>query len=125
METEFASGQSLAQASHELTAKDSAQDPDWKEERVPWTDPACVIGRQSAGWNDAVHVRMVLELLVPRVQHAEESNLCPKMLGIASNRKQCFGAGPDQQIVDYLLVLQSQRGEFVRQSEHDMDVADG
>ena len=72
-----------------------------------------------------MHVWMMLELLVPRVQHAEESNLCPEVLGIASNRKKGLGAGSNQQIINYLFVLQGQRGEFVGQSEHHMDVADG
>ena len=68
---------------------------------------------------------MMLQLLVPRVKDTEEADLGAQMPGMASDFEQGLGAGTEQQIVENLLVLQSQRGEFVRQSEHDMDVAGG
>ena len=53
-------------------------------------------------------MRMKLEFLTPGVQHAEETNFCAEMTGIASNFEKGFRTGAEQEIVDDLLVLQSQ-----------------
>lgn len=53
---------------------------------------------------------MKFELLTPGMQNTEEADSCTKMLGIASDFEKCCGAGAKQEIVDDLLVLQSQRG---------------
>ena len=49
---------------------------------------------------------MKLEFLVPGVKHAEEADLGSEMGGIARDLQQGFGAGPKQQTVDDLLVLE-------------------
>ena len=48
-------------------------------------DPACVVRAQAAGWHDAVDVRMMLQLLTPGMEHAEEADLGAQMLGVASH----------------------------------------
>src|SRR5207253_10835879 len=60
------------QASDELATKHAPQHGDGEEEAWMGSNPAGVIAGESAGGNDAVHMRMKLELLVPGVQHAEE-----------------------------------------------------
>jgi len=50
-------------------------------------------------------VRVQTELLVPSVQHAEETDLRAEVSGITSDLEKCFGAGPEQQAIDELLVL--------------------
>jgi len=35
-------------------------------------------------------MRMVFELLIPTMQHAEEADVCTQMLRIASDLKQCL-----------------------------------
>jgi hypothetical protein len=45
------------------------------------------------------------ELLVPSVQHAEETNFRAKVSGIPRDLKKCLGAGSEQQAIDELLVL--------------------
>jgi hypothetical protein len=57
-----------------------------------------MIGRQSAGRNHTMHVRMEQELLIPAVQHAEESDLGAEQPGVASHLEQGFSTGPEQQI---------------------------
>jgi hypothetical protein len=57
-----------------------------------------------------MHMGVKFEFLTPRVQHAEEANFCAKMFGIAGNFEQCFCTGPEQEIVDDLLILKSQGG---------------
>jgi len=67
---------------------------------------------------------MVLEFLTPGMEHAEEADFGAEMVGIARHFEQRFGTGPEQEIIDDLLVLQGQRGEPPRKSEDDMDVGD-
>src|SRR6267154_6200026 len=92
----------------ELAAKDSAEHFDRKKESVAWLDPAGAIGRESTCRHHAMHMRVKFEFLTPGVQHAEEADLCAKMLGIAGNFAQCFCTGSEQEIVDDLLILKSQ-----------------
>jgi hypothetical protein len=96
---------SALQGSHELTAKNPAQDFDGKKERVAGVDPAGVIQRESTRWDHAMDMGMMLEPLIPGVQHAEEADLGAQMSGIASHFEQGCGAGSEQQVVDELLVL--------------------
>jgi len=39
------------------------------------------------------------------MQHAEKTNFRAKVSRITSDLKKCFGAGPEQQAIDELLVL--------------------
>jgi hypothetical protein len=48
---------------------------------------------------------MMLELLIPRMQHAEEADVCTEMLRIACDLKQRLGADTEQQVVNHALVL--------------------
>src|ERR1035438_1113767 len=73
------------QGRHELTAKNPAQDFDGKKERVAGWDPARVVERESTGGDHAMDMGMMLEPLIPGVQHAEEANLGSQMSGIASH----------------------------------------
>src|ERR1035438_6727565 len=70
-------------------------------------------------------MRMKLQALIPTVEHAEKTYLGSKMAGIASDLKQGLSARVKEQVVDQPLVLQCERGQFPRQSEHGMDVASG
>ena len=81
-----------------------------------------MVWSQSAGSYDGVDVGMMLQALIPGVQHAEEADLCAKMPGIASELKQSLSAGLEQKAVDQLLVLKSERRQFTRQGKDDMDV---
>ena len=88
-------------------------------------DPVGVIQRESTGWYHAMDMGMMLELLIPGVQHAEETDLGAQMSGIASNFEQGCGAGAEQQVVDDLLVLQGEGCQFPRQSKDDVHVGSG
>ncbi len=50
-------------------------------------------------------VRVQTELLVPSVQHAEETNFRAKVSGIPRDLQKCLGAGAEQQVIDELFVL--------------------
>ena len=52
-----------------------------------------------------MNMRVKLELLVPSMQHAEETDLGAEMPGIAGDFQECFCTGPEQQIIEDLGVL--------------------
>jgi len=68
---------------------------------------------------------MKLQALSPTVEHAEEADLSTEVSRIAGDLKQGLSARVEEQVVDQPFVLQCQRGQFPRQSEHGMDVASG
>ena len=57
---------------------------------------------------------MKLEALIPTVQHAEETDLGTEMPGIARDLKQGLSTGMKEQVVEDALVLENQRGQFMR-----------
>jgi hypothetical protein len=50
-------------------------------------------------------VGVVTELLIPTVQHTEETNFRAEVSGILSNLQKCLGTGPEQQAIEELFVL--------------------
>src|ERR1700732_5552215 len=70
-------------------------------------------------------MRMKLQALIPAVEHAEKAALGTEVARIAGDLKQCLSARVKEQVVDEPFVLQRERGQFPRQSEHGMDVASG
>ena len=68
---------------------------------------------------------VMLELLVPGMKNAEETDLSAEMPGIFGDFQKRLGARPEQQTVDDLFVLQGQWRQFVWQCENDMGVARG
>src|SRR5271167_5197697 len=104
------------QRRHELTAKNPAQHFDGKKERVAGVDPVGVVQRESTRWEHTMDMGMMLQPLIPGVQHAEETDLGTQMSGIASHFEQSCSAGAEQQVVDDLLVLQGEWSQFPRQS---------
>src|SRR5271169_5799871 len=122
-ELSFAAG--ALQRSHELTAKNSAQHLAGEKERVAGVDPMGVIQRESTGGEHAMDMGMMLEPLIPGVQHAEETDLGAHVSGIARNFEQGCGASAEQQVVDDLLVLQGEVCQFPGQSENDVHIGGG
>jgi hypothetical protein len=102
---EWAFAKGTLEASHELTAEDTAEKLLREEEAIAGGDPARVIRPEAAGGHHAVNVGMVLQSLIPGMEHAEETNLGAEVAWIACNLEQGFGAGTKQQAVDQPLVL--------------------
>ena len=67
---------------------------------------------------------MMLEVLSPGMEHAEESYVGSQVLRIASQLEHGRGAGVVEQVVEQPLVLEDKGGQFVRQSEDDVEVRD-
>src|SRR5438128_6159308 len=75
-----------------------------KEARVR-SNPVGVIEREPTRGDDTVDMGMNLEFLVPGMEHAEETDLCPEMSGVARDLQKGFCAGPQQQTIDDLFIL--------------------
>ena len=67
----------------ELFAENMAECLDRQEEAARRVDPSGTIGGKTAGGNDVVNVWMNLEVLSPRMEHAEESDVGSQVLRIA------------------------------------------
>ena len=65
-----------------------------------------MIKRETSGGHHTMDMGMKPDLLIPSVQHAEETNLCTEVSGIASDFEESFRAGTKQEIADHLFVLQ-------------------
>jgi hypothetical protein len=105
VEVELAILKRLFERVDELAAKNFLQHVLGQEVIVSGTNPARVIGREAAGRKDTVHMWMSGELLAPRMQDAEETDLCAEVSGIASDFEEGFGTGAEQEVVKDFLVL--------------------
>ena len=125
MELKLVLREQLLQSSDELAAEDSAQCVNRQEEAARGIDPSGAVESQAAGGNDVVDMGMMLEVLSPGMEHAEESDVGSQVLGIASQFEHRRGAGAVEQIVEQPLVLEDKSGELMRQSEDDVEVRNG
>ena len=112
------------QPSDELTAKNAAKYLHGEEEMVLGMDPARVVWGKASGRYDAMHVGMSLQVLSPGMEHAQKADLSAEMLRIGGDLRQGLSAGLKQQVIDDSLVLQRKRGQFLRQGEDHVKIAD-
>ena len=122
VEAELAVVEGPFESGDKLAAENTTQHLSGEEEAIAGVDPALVIGGEAAGRDHAMDMGMMLQFLIPTMEHAEEADFSAEMAGIARHFEQRFSTGLEQQTVDHLLVLQSQRGEPPRKGEDHMDV---
>jgi hypothetical protein len=65
---------------------------------------------------------MVMEVLSPGVKHGEEAELGTQVSGVGSDLEQGLRRGAQEKMVDNLRVLQSQRGQLLRQCKDQVEV---
>ena len=106
MELKLALKQKLLEFRDELAAKDAAQNPDRQEEARRGGNPSGAVESEATARHDAMDVGMVLEVLSPGVQHAEQADVSTEMLRVACDLEQRGGAGTEEQVVEQPLVLQ-------------------
>src|SRR5271169_863208 len=106
-----------------LAAEDTAEHFDGKEEGAARGDPAGVIGSETAGGQHAVDMGMMLQSLVPGMEHAEETDLGSQVAWIAGDLQQSCSTGVKQQVIDQLFILQCERSQFPRQREDNVHIA--
>jgi hypothetical protein len=125
VELELALEQKLLELRRELAAEDTAENPDRQQEARRCGNPSGAVEREATARNDAVNMGMMLEVLSPGMEHAEQADVSTEMLGVACDLEQCGGACTEEQIVEQLLVLKHKCGQLMRQSEDDMEVGHG
>jgi hypothetical protein len=104
-ERELALVESRLQSGNKLATENSTEHRHRQEERVSRRDPARVVRSKTASRGHAVNMGMMLQPLVPGMEHAEEADLCAEVSRIASDLEQRCGAGMEEQVVDHALVL--------------------
>jgi len=82
-----------------------------------------VIRSETAGGQHAVDMGMMLQSLVPGMEHAEEADLRAEVTRITSDLQQSCSTGVKQQFVDQPLILQCERSQFPWQGEDNVHVA--
>ena len=87
MELELAFAECGLETGNELAAEDTAEHLDGQEEGSARGGPARMVRRESACGDDAVDMRMMLQSLVPGMEHAEEADLRTEVPRIASDLK--------------------------------------
>jgi hypothetical protein len=105
-ELECACMKGILESGDKLAAEDTAEHFDGKEEGAAGGDPAGVVGSEAASRDYAVHMRMMLQSLVPGMEHAEEADLRAEVTRIAGNLQQSGSTGVKQQVIDQPFVLQ-------------------
>jgi len=113
------------QAGDELAAKHSAQHFHWEEKSIPEANPVSAVERETTAWDHAVDMRMMQKILAPSMKHSQEADLGAETLCVRRDLQQSGGTGAEQEVVDDLLVVESQPREFMRNGEDHMEVADG
>jgi hypothetical protein len=65
VEAELAVTEGTLESGNELAAEDATEHLHGKKEGVAWFDPVRAVGRQTAGGNHAMDMRVELEFLIP------------------------------------------------------------
>ena len=81
-----------------------------------------MIGGQSAGRHDAVHVRMADQGLPPRVEDAEDADLCAEMSRIGGDLAERGGARLKEPRVQARTIPIGQRQQPMREREDDVHI---
>jgi hypothetical protein len=71
-----------------------------------------------------MEMRVMMELLAPRMEHRQAANLGPKMLRVPRDVLECLHHGATQHAIEQAGILEAQGTEEMWQREHDMDVGD-
>ena len=76
----------------------------------------------AAARNDAMQVRMQMEILPPRVQHREETDGRAQTPGIVRDREQRFRCSLKQDAINLARILECETSDLLRQRKYDVEV---
>jgi hypothetical protein len=105
-----------------LTAEQPTQESNGKKESVSATDPALFIQAQSSAGNDAMEMRVVMEVLAPGVQNGETADLRAEMFWASAEGQQGLGNSTKEHPVDDATILKRKRRQFLRNGEDHVEV---
>ena len=97
----------VSESGHKKPAIESRENAYREKELVAPRDPTLSIESNSAPRNDAVNVRMSLQVLAPGMQNGKEPDFGAKMLGVGGDLHQSLGRGVEQHIVEQAGILKS------------------
>jgi len=112
VELECAGMKGGLESGDKLAAEDTTEHFDGKKKGALGGDPASVARSDAACGEHAVDMRMMLQSLVPSMEHAEEADLRAEVTRIASDLQQSCSAGVKQQVIDQPFILQCERSDF-------------
>ena len=84
--------------------------------------PDLMAGGEAAAGNDAVHMYMVAQLLVPGVEYLYDTWNSPEMLFVSGKFQKCYRAAPVEKAVEQPLVRIKERVEFMWEREDQMEI---
>src|SRR5271165_1236310 len=120
--TQFSFLISLLEQGQHLAPEQSAEYAHRQEEARSASDPAGMIKGEPPGWDQAMQVRMVAQILAPGMEHGKHSDACTEMARISSDREQGFRGGAKQQVVEQALIAECKRCQLLRQGEDDVGI---
>lgn len=93
-----------------------------RDEKLCGRLPGPAVRSKPSPGDDAVHMDMVIQFLVPGVEYLDDPRLCSKVFFIGRQFQKSFGTASMEQPVEKLLVTVEQRVEFVGERKHHMEV---
>ena len=98
----------------EESAKAPRQDAHRQEEVWPARHPARAIRGQATCGQQAMEVRVVLELPAPGMEHRQAAELGSEMLRIAADVYKALGHGMKKEGIEHTGILKDEGTEFLR-----------
>lgn len=80
-----------------------------------------ITGKPAPG-NNAVHMYMIIQFLVPCMEDLDDPGCCPEPFFIRRQFQERFGAAPVKKAVKKLLVAVNKGIQFMREREHHMEI---
>ena len=111
------------QCCQELTAEHAGKHFDGDEEFLSGWNPLTDLIQSTAG-NNAMDMRMEMEILSPGMQDFNTADLCAKIFLVPGQLRQRFSRTGEQKTIQFFLVRQEKRIQFRRNREYDMKVLD-
>src|SRR5665213_4217882 len=115
--------ESFTESCGKHTAEQARENAYGQKETGTAGDPLVIRGEAAAG-DDEVYVRMMRQILSPRMKDAEEADLGAEMFRIARDGEQRFGGGAEENAVNDFFVMEGDAGKLVGNREDDMEVFD-
>ena len=84
--------------------------------------PNLMVGGEAAAGNDAVHMYMVAQLLVPGVEDLYDTWDSPEMLFVSGKLQKCFRAASVKEAIEELLVTVKERVQLMGKCEDHMEI---
>ena len=79
MEGQSSGAERSSESGDKLAPKHFAEHLHGKKEAVPWMNPGGLIESEPSRWNDAVNMRMMLQVLAPCMENAQEADIGSQM----------------------------------------------